>query len=91
MVLVFDKTILSWTFYLVTLLLAFYKVFYYNLPQAKIEFEVFLLTVLHIFNQIRLYIGVKTNKVESISAVATTYFVVSSLAVLGGYAYFLFG
>ena len=89
MVLIFDKMILSWAFFLVTLLFAFYKVFYYNLPQKTIEVEVCLLIVLQIFNQIRLYIGIKTNKVESITFIPTVFFIISTLVCIMGYAFFL--
>ena len=89
MVLVFDKVFLSWTFFLCTLLFAFYKVFYYNLPQKTIEIEVFLLVMLHAFNQIRLYIGIKTNKVESITLLPTIVFGILSLLVIMGYIFFL--
>ena len=89
MVLVFDKSVLSWAFFLCTLLFAFYKVFYYNLPQKTIEIEVFLLILLHTCNQIRLYIGCKTNKVESITLLPTIAFGLLSVLVIMGYVFFL--
>ena len=89
MVLVFDKVVLSWAFFLCTLLFAFYKVFYYNLPQKTIEIEVFLLVMLHACNQIRLYIGIKTNKVESATMFPTIVFGILSIIVIMGYLFFL--
>ena len=58
------KQYLSWIFFFVTLAFGFYKVYKFNLPHVTLEIEMFALIILTTLNQIRLYIGIKSNKTE---------------------------
>ena len=47
--------------------------------------------LLHSMNQIRLYIAIKTNKVESMTPWSFVFFIILSIGCLGGYFYFMYG
>ena len=84
-----DKAYISWIFFIVTLVSLFYKVFKYNLHQSTAELCVVLLIAVQALNQMRLYIALKSNKVEkSVFCQVLAYFL-ASLFTYAGYVFFV--
>ena len=87
--LVYDKKLISWIFFFVTFFVGFYKVYMFNLPHQKLEVEFLILVAYQFINQIRLYIGIKTNKTERGSFTAILGFVVLSIFTILCLVFFL--
>ena len=80
---------MSWAFFGITLCLGFYKVYRFNLPHWRLEFEILLLFLVHFWNQVRLFIGLKSNKLEKAHACSIISYYGLSLLVILGFIFFL--
>ena len=87
--LIIDHKYISWTFFIVTVLTGFYKVYKFKIPTYLLELEILLLIILHILNQTRLYIAIKSNKTETTTFWSATFFVCFSILTICGFVFFL--
>ena len=89
LILLFDKHIISNVFFVLVFCLGFYKVFKFNLKQYNLEIDILILIFLYITNQFRLYIAVKSNKIERASWFTIIIFIFLTLGCIAAFIYFL--
>ena len=83
--LIFNQQYLSWFFFIVTVVLGFFKTFKYKLPQTTLELELLQAVAVLILNQLRLFIAIKSNKTEKAHGCSVFFFIVFTVLCLLGF------